>query len=104
MGGTEVEIYARELRALIASHHNITADRIALHVAEEAGECVGAHNKLSEGRGSLEHFMTEWAQATLMLSMLGQHYLPTVAARQEALAVEMVVQRRQWISEPGDLR
>jgi NTP pyrophosphatase (non-canonical NTP hydrolase) len=94
---TPVEAMARELRGLMAEHYEVTGDHIALHAAEECGEVIGAYNKLSHmfDPGSIEDFRQEWAQATIMLTMLGQH-LMTFGEMEIALVEEMAEQRRRW--------
>ena len=74
----------------------LSAHRAATAAAEEVGECIGAHNKVADGRvDSDEHFRQEWAQAMLMLVMLGAQYMRQ-SEMQTALAVEMTAQRSRW--------
>jgi NTP pyrophosphatase (non-canonical NTP hydrolase) len=80
---------------LLVADHPVSGDNIALHTAEEVGECIGAYNKLTSNRGSREHFGEEWAQAMLMLTMLGQHML-SPAELELAMHTEMVAQRKRW--------
>jgi NTP pyrophosphatase (non-canonical NTP hydrolase) len=94
---TPLELMAAELRDLVAAHHEVTGDRIALHAAEECGEVIGAYNKLGHryDPGTVEAFAQEWAQAMLMMMMLGQHLL-TGGQLEIALVEEMAEQRRRW--------
>jgi hypothetical protein len=74
----------------------LPAHRAATAAAEEVGECIGAHNKIADGRvEGTEHFRLEWAQAMLMLVMLGRQHLDE-AAMAEALDAEMRRQRGRW--------
>src|SRR5690349_14809261 len=74
----------------------LPAHRAATAAAEEVGECIGAHNKLADGRvAGTEHFALEWAQAILMLVMLGRQHLDEAALRQ-AVEAEMARQRNHW--------
>jgi hypothetical protein len=55
---------------LVASKRpdGLSTHRAATAAVEEVGECIGAHNKLADGRVvSVDHFRTAWAQAVLML-------------------------------------
>jgi hypothetical protein len=92
---SEIDQAAAELRKLIAGVMTVTGDSIARYLAEEVGECIGEHNKLSDGRGDKSAFAMEWAQATLMLSMLGQEHL-TETGRAVAIDVEMAAQEHKW--------
>jgi hypothetical protein len=74
----------------------LPAHRAATAAAEEVGECIGAHNKLADGRvAGTEHFRLEWAQAVLMLVMLGRQHLTEEELR-EAVRTEMDRQRQLW--------
>jgi hypothetical protein len=74
----------------------MSAHRAATAAAEEVGECIGAHNKYADGRvPTLDHFRVEWAQAMLMLTVLGAKYLDE-DEMVAALSAEMKVQRARW--------
>ena len=69
-------IAARHYQAwLERKHGDIGGYRISSHAAEESGEAIGAYNKLLEGRGDRAHLAQEWAQAILMLTIMGQVFL-----------------------------
>jgi hypothetical protein len=94
---TPLEQMGTVLRELIESRIAITNGNIVRHAAEEHGECIGAYNKYIESRGSLGHFAQEWAQATLMLTMVGQQLLSS-EQMESALDEEMERQHRLWTS------
>ena len=95
---TDVIRLGCELTDLVAAGRpdGLSAHRAATAAAEEVGECIGAHNKIADGRvQGTDHFELEWAQAMLMLVMLGRQHLDE-AGMSAALLAEMGRQRARW--------
>ena len=99
---TDVIHLGSELTRLVEAGRpdGLSAHRAATAAAEEVGECIGAHNKLADGRATgTAHFELEWAQAILMLVMLGRQHLDEAGMR-AAVEAEMGRQRERWSAGP----
>lgn len=100
---SDLFVMGRELYLLVDKNREggFTTGRVALAVAEEVGETIGAYNKFMDGKTTnLAHFRQEWAQATLMLSILG---LRCASPQQlnNALEDEMQRQHERWNHGPA---
>jgi len=85
---------------VIRAKDPLAAAIVELHAYIGAGQSGAAHNKLADGRATgTAHFELEWAQAILMLVMLGRQHLDEAGMR-AAVEAEMGRQRERWSAGP----